>query len=79
MQMSSLHALLDATEAIVIESYYVGKDPKKGDIERDRFYDALYKPTPKAIAANDGYKPPPAGFEDGGDDGWDWSSGGAEG
>lgn len=69
-----LHALLDATENIIMSGFYDPKDPKKAERERDRFLDALYKPTPESVKVNgDGYKPVPAGFEDGGEETFDWA------
>lgn len=79
-QFPHMHALLDATEAIVLESFVDPKNPKRAEAERDRFIDSLYRPDPVALrVADDGFRPPPAGFEDGGDDTWDWGVGtGAE-
>lgn len=68
MAVLTLHDLLDATERVVLESFY-DKDPKKAEHDRDAFLDALYKPTPEAMKINgDGYKPVPSGFLDGEDD-----------
>ncbi len=81
MKMSSLHALLDATEAVILENFQDPKNPTKAQQDRERFLDSLYKPTPEAVKINgDGYKPIPAGFENGGEDDFDWgvSCAGAE-
>lgn len=71
MAMLNLHELIDTTENMVLESY-ASKDPKKDERDREQFLDSLYKPTREAVAINgDGYKPIPAGFDDGGEDAFD--------
>lgn len=77
LDLPTVHMLLDATEQLVLESF-VSNKPAKDKADRERFLDSLYRPTPEAIAiSGDGYKPIPAGFDDGGEDEWDWA-GGAE-
>lgn len=58
-QITSLHALLDSTEAMVLESM----EDKKA---RDKYFDQMYQPRIDRDAglAGSGYKPAPAGFED---------------
>lgn len=78
MKMSSLHALLDATEDTILQSFqYDPKQPNKAQMDRERFLDDLYRPEIQAVQLDgDGYKSIPDGFDDGGDDAWDWSSSG---
>ncbi|AKU45240.1 hypothetical protein SEA_TRES_41 [Mycobacterium phage Tres] len=65
MQLTSMHALLDAVEAIVLEAIVADAvKPEQAKHKRDQFLDALYAPTtPEAKKLNgDGYKPPPSEF-----------------
>ncbi|AWN04239.1 hypothetical protein FDJ57_gp38 [Gordonia phage Sour] len=58
--LGSLHALLDTTEAAVMESFS-GKDAER---ERKNFIDKLYAPEPQKTLAGTGHKPAPAGFDE---------------
>lgn len=57
--LPTLHALLDATEAAVLESMEEKKD-------REKYMDAMYRPKLELAPglAGAGYKPKPAGFDD---------------
>lgn len=72
MKLSSLHALLDVTECLVLESF-VTRDPKKDERDREMFIDSLYRPVPDLdeLADDDGFRPVPSGFDDGGEDAFD--------
>lgn len=65
MELSSLHALIDAVEAIILEAVVQdAKTQAEADTKRNRFLDALYAPdTAEAKKLNgDGYKPAPSEF-----------------
>jgi hypothetical protein len=68
MQMSSMHALLDYVESVVIEALAQsgeGRDAaKQAQRAIDSFYDSLYKPDPKNELNAPGYAPIPAGFSE---------------
>lgn len=66
MALPTLHAMLDAVEAIVLEA--VVSDCTKADEaqrKRTQFLDSLYAPTTGTAKKlnGSGYKPPPSGFE----------------
>lgn len=72
MQLPSLHAVLDVTEQIVVESLFRSAEeregpPSKGEMKVQSFYDTIYRPDPVDVDASD--EPVeedfvPAGFED---------------
>jgi hypothetical protein len=71
MDLTSLHALLDVTESVILETFQ-SSDSKQDQRDRERFLDSLYRPTKAAQEINgDGYQPIPAGFDDGGEDAFD--------
>ena len=62
MTLPTLHALLDVTEAMVVEVLSHDKNAKR---KVDEFYDAVYAPERADLArAGSGWRPPPAGFSD---------------
>lgn len=63
--LPSLHALLDDTEQLVLESL-TAADPKRAEQERDQFFDKLYAPDSTEAKELNGerYEAVPAGFED---------------
>lgn len=69
MLLPSLHALLDVTEQMVIESMQ-GRSEADARMKRDSFYNQLYRPDPDPADEVNGeeYQPVPEGFEDGEDD-----------
>lgn len=65
MELTSLHSMLDAVEAIILEAVVSdAKTQKEADRKRARFLDALYAPdTAEAKKLNGaGYKPMPSEF-----------------
>lgn len=66
MKLTSLHSLLDFTEALALEGAGQTGDAKKDARARQQFTDKLYAPEPvEAVGLNgDGYKPKPGGFDD---------------
>ncbi|QFG11182.1 hypothetical protein PBI_CLOVERMINNIE_35 [Gordonia phage CloverMinnie] len=60
-QLNSLHALLDLTEAAVMESMSGDKDADKN---RRAFLDKLYAPEKGVRLEGTGHKPAPAGFDE---------------
>jgi hypothetical protein len=68
MALPSMHALLDVTEQMVIDSMQ-GTSEASIRMKRDGFYDQLYRPDPADNDVNgEDYRPVPDGFEDGEDD-----------
>ncbi|WAB09211.1 hypothetical protein SEA_LITTLEMUNCHKIN_35 [Gordonia phage LittleMunchkin] len=59
-QLPHLHALLDLTEAAVMESFS-GKDAER---ERKTFLDKLYAPERGKQVSGTGHRPAPAGFDE---------------
>ncbi|QDF17565.1 hypothetical protein SEA_YAGO84_33 [Gordonia phage Yago84] len=59
-QLPHLHALLDLTEAAVMESFS-GKDAER---ERKSFIDKLYAPERGKKVEGTGHRPAPAGFDE---------------
>lgn len=65
MALTSLHAMLDAVEAIILEAVVSdAKTTREAEVKRTRFLDSLYAPeTPEAKKLNGaGYKPMPSEF-----------------
>ncbi|MBV9921907.1 MAG: hypothetical protein JOY78_13785 [Pseudonocardia sp.] len=63
MALPSMHRILDATEAAILEAM-VSSKPDEDRQQRQRFLDRLYAPTAETNDLNgDGYRPQPAGFE----------------
>lgn len=65
MRLPSMHMLLDVTEAAIVESL-ANSGENREDSERKvaAFFDDLYGPEPGVKVSKDGYRPPPAGFDD---------------
>lgn len=63
MRLPTMHAVLDVTEMVVLESM-VGDTPREGRMKREQFLDRLYAPTPEVREINgEKYVAAPAGFE----------------
>lgn len=63
MQLSSMHVLLDTTEAAILEAMH-GDNARDGEMKRSMFLDRLYAPSLAVNALNgDKYVAQPEGFE----------------
>jgi hypothetical protein len=68
MWLPSMHALLDVTEQLVIESMQ-GRTPAQTEAKRDTFYNQLYRPDRLDAEFNgEDYQPIPDGFGEGEED-----------
>jgi hypothetical protein len=67
MRLPSMHPVLDATEAVVLEAMVDYEDPDEAKRKRQQFQDRLYRPAPAKVQLNgERYRPqvaPPPGFE----------------
>lgn len=64
MRLTSMHALLDTTEATVLEAMH-GDNPRDGEMKRSMFLDRLYAPSLAVNTLNgDEYVAQPEGFEE---------------
>lgn len=62
MRLPSMHVVLDVTEGLAVESMSDGT--KEGKRKLEQFFDDLYRPVVKSRAtADDGWRPPPVGFD----------------